>query len=61
VFKSFAGRDRDWDDVRGILRRQVEMDWKQIDHELADLCQLRDDLSPLGRLAAIRREVEQTR
>jgi hypothetical protein len=54
VHKAFAGRDKDWLDVRGIVTRQG----KRLDHaliwsELLPLLELRDDSTSEQRLRAI--------
>ena len=59
VLKSFAGRDRDWADVEGILVRQGPgLDWSQIRDELVPLCRLKDSLDDVDRLERLREEVE---
>ena len=42
VMKAFAGRERDWGDVRGIIARQNWLDWKLIFAELTPLCELKE-------------------
>ena len=42
VMKAFAGRERDWGDVKGIIARQNKLDWKMIYAELTPLCELKD-------------------
>lgn len=59
ILKAFAGRDQDWVDVKGILRRQLpKLDWKCIARELKELQELKEDPSILKRLDAMRREVK---
>jgi hypothetical protein len=44
VYKVFAGRDRDWDDVRGILTRQHgRLDWDIVRDELPPLLDLKEE------------------
>jgi hypothetical protein len=58
VMKAFAGREKDWDDIRGIVKTQAALDWGYIEHEVRPLLELKDDLSPLDRLRAVREERE---
>lgn len=59
VLKAFAGRDQDWVDVRGVVERQHnKLDWNYIVRELSSLCALKEDTSPIERLASIRSEAE---
>jgi hypothetical protein len=58
VHKVFAGRDRDWDDVRGVLVRQHrKLDWKVIDEELPPLLELKETPEAWQRLQKIADEV----
>jgi hypothetical protein len=60
VLKAFADRDKDWLDIRGVIARQRDkLDWELIHRELKVLCDLKDDPSPLEKLGALRRHVEQ--
>ena len=54
MLKAFAGRDQDWADVRGIVVRQAQLDWKQILLDLKDLCSVAGDNEPLAKLEKIR-------
>ena len=59
VLKSFAARDQDWVDVRGILVRQGgKLDWRYIQEQLGILCELKEEPEILDRLARLRREAE---
>lgn len=59
VLKTFASRDQDWVDVRGILIRQRQsLDWKQIVAELKPLLELRETPEHFDRLVELRRKVE---
>jgi hypothetical protein len=59
VHKVFAGRDRDWDDVRGVLtRRYGKLDWQIIEHELPPLLELKEETDSLTRLRKLSAEVE---
>jgi hypothetical protein len=59
ILKAFAGRERDWLDVRGVIQRQTpRLDWDYIERELPTLADLKDDPSILTRLADMRQEVE---
>ena len=58
VYKVFAGRDRDWLDVEGVLVRQsVSLDWGLILAELRPLLELKEDYDAEARLVAIRRSL----
>lgn len=58
VHKVFAGRDRDWDDVRGVLaRRHGELDWDVIRQELPPLLELKEAPEAMLRLDQIAAEV----
>ena len=51
VLKAFAGRDRDWGDVRGILRQQKGLlNVELVVLQLNELCHLTGDVSPVERL-----------
>lgn len=43
VHKAFAGRDKDWGDLRGIIVRQPSLDQELIWRELLPLLELRED------------------
>jgi hypothetical protein len=54
VHKSFAGREKDWLDVRGIVVRQgAALDQRLIWEELRPLLELRDDPRIAERLTAL--------
>lgn len=42
VMKAFAGRERDWGDVKGIIARQEKLNWTMIYAELTPLCELKE-------------------
>lgn len=50
VHKAFAGRDKDWGDIRGIVTRQSRLDQKLIWDELLPLLELRGDAETETRL-----------
>ncbi len=54
VMKTFAGRDRDWTDIDGILIRQESLDWERISSDLPPLLELIEEPSRLDRLLAMR-------
>jgi hypothetical protein len=57
VFKAFADRPRDWNDIDGILVRQSKrLDWSYIHDQLDPLVELKDAADILARLEALRRE-----
>ncbi len=54
VHKAFAGRDKDWLDIRGILIRQGNvLDLPLVWRELLPLLELNDDTTTEGRLRAL--------
>ena len=58
VHKVFAGRDRDWDDVRGVLaRRHGKLAWTIIRHELPPLLELKEAPEAMGRLEQLAADV----
>lgn len=58
VHKVFAGRDRDWDDVRGVLaRKHGGLDWTIINHELPPLLDLKETPEAMARLETIAADV----
>lgn len=61
VLKAFADRDQDWPDVRGIVARQAtQLQWEQITSDLAALCELKEDRTPLEKLKVLRKQVART-
>jgi hypothetical protein len=50
VHKAFAGRDKDWGDIRGIVARQAQLDHGLIWEELSPLLELRDDTETEAKL-----------
>lgn len=56
VHKVFAGRDRDWADVEGIVFRQGPgLDVQAIVAELSPLLELKSDVEGLGRFQRLLR------
>ena len=54
VFKTFAGRDKDWLDVEGVITRQADtLDAEQIWHELKPLLELKEDEVAAKRLQTL--------
>ncbi len=54
VMKAFAGRDRDWLDIRGIVERQAgKLDRELIFAELDPLLDLKEDPESSPRLRAL--------
>jgi hypothetical protein len=59
VHKVFAGRDRDWGDVEGILARQHgKLDFSHVYAELAPLLELKEDPDALPKLERMLATVE---
>ncbi|HEX4385567.1 MAG TPA: hypothetical protein VH083_21550 [Myxococcales bacterium] len=50
VHKVFAGRPKDWEDVRGVVDRQPVLDTSLIWDELLPLLELREDITSEARL-----------
>ena len=56
VHKAFANRDRDWNDVRGIIVRSPgAIDWDIVEQELRPLAELKNEPAILTRLEEIRK------
>lgn len=54
IHKVFAGRDRDWADVSGVIARQgANLDVELITAELVPLLELKEDVEALSRLLSI--------
>ena len=54
VFKAFAGRDKDWLDIEGVVVRQGDrLKTSQVLRELEPLLELKEDARSLARLQAI--------
>jgi predicted nucleotidyltransferase len=54
VMKAFAGRDRDWDDIRAIrIRRGSALDWELIEKRVAPLLEIKESPDDLTRLRSI--------
>lgn len=55
VMKVFAGRPRDWEDVRGILIRQgASLSWETIWAVLPELLNVIEEMERLSQLTALR-------
>jgi hypothetical protein len=62
VHKVFAGRDRDWADVEGVLARQHgRLKFEQIRRDLEPLLELKEEPEALGRLEKMMEAVERKR
>lgn len=58
AMKVFAGRERDWEDVRGILVRQgKKLDWQLVDQNLPMLLELIEEPNCYARLIQLRTEL----
>jgi hypothetical protein len=53
IHKAFAGRDKDWGDLRGIVVRQRHLDHSLIWSELLPLLDLREDPTTEPKLRAL--------
>jgi len=57
AMKAFAGRDQDWADVTGIVRRQgSRLDWAAIEERAAVLAEMSEDYGMFERLRQIPRD-----
>lgn len=60
VFKAFADRPQDWLDLEGIIIRSgQQIDWAATQAQLKVLLELKEDLSALDRLVALRNRLSQ--
>jgi predicted nucleotidyltransferase len=61
VYKAFAGRVRDWEDVEGIIAKQTRkrLDWRYIYTQLKPLAELKEEPEIVGKLKDLRRTVEE--
>lgn len=58
VLKAFAGRSRDWEDIRGVIARNHSLlDWGHIESSLVPLLELKESPESLAHLQAVRDEV----
>jgi hypothetical protein len=58
IYKAFAGRPQDWEDIKGILARSHEhLDFALIYAELRVITELAEDDTPLRQLAALRAQM----
>jgi hypothetical protein len=54
VLKAFAGRDKDWLDIAGVITRQgAALDVSLLIGELQPLLELKEDVRPMDRLRAL--------
>lgn len=59
VLKAFADRAQDWVDIEGILVSQTaKLNWRQIEEELAPLCEAKESPEILDRLRRLRKRLE---
>lgn len=57
VMKAFAGRERDWGDVKGVVARQGSaLDWDLVFLEVTPLCELKESPENVAQLQRIRQE-----
>lgn len=58
ILKAFAGRDKDWASIRGILSRQSgNIDWAHIEKHLMPLLEIKGEPEIMERLLMIRRQL----
>lgn len=61
VFKAFADRPQDWLDLEGIIvKSRSRIDWDFVQAQLRVLLELKDDLSALDRLNALRERLSKS-
>lgn len=54
VYKAFANRERDWDDIAGVAERQGRgLDRRYVLEALRPLCEARGERGPVKRVAAL--------
>ena len=59
VLKAFAGRNKDWADVEGILIRQkLQLDFKYIFKQLKPLCELKEEPEIIDQLKKMIEDVK---
>lgn len=59
VFKAFANRPRDWNDIEGILsRQQYLLDWDYVCSHLKPLIELKEEPDILERLMQMKAQLE---
>lgn len=59
ILKAFAGRDKDWASIRGILSRQSgSIDWGYVEKHLTPLLEIKGEPEIMERLFTIRRELQ---
>lgn len=57
VMKVFAGREQDWADVVGVIKRQASnLDWDYISTHVRDFGQIKEDPLMLGHLERLRQQ-----
>lgn len=60
IFKAFAARERDWEDIRTVIIRQRNLiNWDYIQMELNPLCELKEDSEIVPKLLKLRDKVEE--
>jgi hypothetical protein len=59
IYKVFAGRDKDWGDVSGIIQRQKnKLDWTNIENSLPELLEIKGKPEHMERLIGLKLKYE---
>jgi hypothetical protein len=57
VMKAFAGRDQDWADIAGVIRRQGDnLNWSVIDPQVEDLSMVAENAGMISRLNQVKQD-----
>ena len=54
VYKTFAGRDKDWGDLSGIIYRKHDLDWHYIETQLLPLLDLKEEPESWSKLMKLK-------
>jgi len=55
IQKAFAGREKDWMDIKGIIIKQEELNWEYIILQLKPLCEIKGGQKVINKLLKIRK------
>ena len=59
VMKTFAGREKDWGDIRGVIARNLDaLDWKYIETQLKPLLELKEEPESWDQLLKVKTQIE---
>ena len=54
IQKAFAGREKDWMDIKGIIIKQEELNWEYIILQLEPLCEIKGGQKVLDKLLKLK-------